>query len=97
MTIGATGGRGKQVRLPWKQVPRKTAHRTSEPTNDAVERAIAETILLGSGKPVADTVIFAALRFSMRKDLAGFVDEVRAVEAGMYTVWRPMGTHDPGE
>lgn len=95
MTIGAADGQSKRVTLPWKKVPTRTTHRTSEPTGDAVELAISEVRSAVGKRPSADTVIFAALRFAMRSDRAAFIDEVRVVEAGTYTVWQPMKRADP--
>lgn len=95
--MAESAGEGQpMIVVPWARVPRKTAQRTSDMCNEAIKKVIGEARERDGITPNADAVIFAAIRRGAREDLAGLLDEIRAVDSASYTIPRPQG-HDPGE
>lgn len=78
--------------VTWQQLRRVNAHRTCRVTDETIRRVIGEITAARGAKPIADTVILAALRVAMRVPET-LADAVREVETATYAGPVP---HEPG-
>ena len=94
MDVDSNAGTEEQEPVPWRDLKRMNAHRTSRPTDDLVRRLVGEIAAATGRAPFVDAVLFAALRIAQRGELQRLVDEILLIESQSYPPNRVP--HDPG-
>ena len=97
MSNGSTEQRREAatVRVGWGQLRRVTSNRTSKPTDRAIRRLIGKVDDARGHRPIADTIILAALKILDMQQEGVLLLAVDNVESDTYEAHDPHG--DPGE